>query len=55
MVPLVLYRDHLVAGSLGEPGEVLHRGRVVGEHLEDLSDLQCVHGLACLKQWLGAE
>src|SRR5680860_1197865 len=52
---LVFDRDNFVAGTLGKPGEVLLRGRIVCEHLQHASHLNTIHGLPRLEERLGAE
>src|SRR5660398_281657 len=45
---LVFDRDNFVAGTLGKPGEVLLRGRIVCEHLQHASHLNTIHGLSLI-------
>src|SRR5512139_1806528 len=50
---VVLERDDLVTGALGEALEVLLGGGVVGDDLQDFADLDRVDALARLEQRLG--
>src|SRR5660397_209913 len=47
---LVFDRDNFVAGTLGKPGEILLRGRIVCEHFQHASHLNTIHGLPRLEE-----
>jgi hypothetical protein len=53
LVAVLLHGHDLVAGALGEARQVLLGGRVVGEHFEDVTDLDRIDTLARLEQRLG--